>query len=355
MPPPPELIHAPGEVGPVEVLRHVHPKEGRSPSDQVRPAGEIGVQLHAVQRGAKQEGRALVLGEVVEQLRHRSRQGVGQERLFQHAPDHQLDGALDLRRIRIVPPEELGLELVVAVDRPLDHLGEPAGEEGVFQKIPLGLHPPPVHVDEVAGGLEDIEGDSQGQQQAQGPEYLGNAEKAEEAVCRPQPGIQVFEEGQGGEIQDQGPGQYHPPPALAPLFDGGAVLGPLVQLRPLPAAEDLHTAGGGEGQRDGRQQVCSRPDAVGQIEERAGGQEDQPAVFFRQQIVGPGGQGQKQQKACAVDGHSTRSSVCVPRSRYRGAISDNIAAKNGAKVLFGAFFMTGGPEDYSSASRWTRA
>ena len=60
----------------------------------------------------------------------------------------------------------------------------------------------------------------------------------------------------------------------------------------------------------------------------------------------PGGQGQKQQKACAVDGHSTRSSVCVPRSRYCGAISDNIAAKNGAKVLFGAFFMTGGPEDY---------
>ena len=61
--------------------------------------------------------------------------------------------------------------------------------------------------------------------------------------------------------------------------------------------------GGGKGDGDGDQQVGRRPHAEREIEEHAGGQEDQPAAIPGQQVVGPGGQGQEQQEARAVDGH----------------------------------------------------
>ena len=81
--------------------------------------------------------------------------------------------------------KQLGRQLSVAADGPLDQQREEGRKQVEPEEIRLSLCLIPVHVDNIARGLEHIKGDAKGQSQGQegmGPQEAGLAEKEQAKI-----------------------------------------------------------------------------------------------------------------------------------------------------------------------------
>ena len=223
----PEVSERGREVGLREVALHGDAEELRYALDDVDAAREVGVHLdgvgeHAVEHERPGDGAR----HVVEDGVHVPREHVGDGKLLEDAVP-QGEGALAHRvEVGRALSGKLGHRLVVAVDGALDHLREPGDEEQEARVVALGRILAVVGVDEVAERHEGVEGDAEGQHDAEARGARGRAEVEEHHV-------EVLEDAQDddghGEEADEGP-------ALAcgiARLDGlalGAVLGGLAGL-----------------------------------------------------------------------------------------------------------------------------
>ena len=164
MPTGPVLLDVPRKIGPIEVLRHDHAEELAHAQNDVDAAGEVGVEPEGVEDHAQQDPAPSVVGGLgPEQQGQGGSQPIRQDHLLPVAPQHPHQAPAQPVRIEGSPLVEGLREHVVAADGPLDHLGEEGGEEGVLQQVRFRRVLAPLHVDEVADGLEGVEGDAQGQ------------------------------------------------------------------------------------------------------------------------------------------------------------------------------------------------
>ena len=183
MPAPPVLRQGRGEDGPLEVLRQPDAEQLPRADGHVDAAGEVAVELDAVDQHGEQDHGPAVGGVVGEEIIHQHRGPVGDDHFLEIAPEDALDAAAQVLRVEVIALQQPGGQLVVAADGALDHLGEEGGEQGEFCRIALGGILAPELVDHIAHGLENEKADAQGQQQAQLAGRPGNT-KTPQGICQ---------------------------------------------------------------------------------------------------------------------------------------------------------------------------
>ena len=204
MPAPPILRHGMRKEGPVKVLPQGDTQDPAQAADDVHIAGEVGIELDAVE-GDAHEGREPGVGGIVgKQGGHERRQGVGDHQLLEEAPEHPAQAPAELVKVEVVPPIELRTKLAVAADGALEDLREEADEEQELREAPLGLAPVPEHVQQIAHGLEGIEGNAQRDDPLHGIVHAP-AEPARHGVRLGQQEVDILEGAQDAEIQHQCP------------------------------------------------------------------------------------------------------------------------------------------------------
>lgn len=178
-----------------------------------------------------------------------------------------------------------------ALNGPRHQLGEEGDEHHVAQQIPLHLHVPPVHVDGVAEGLEDVEGDTHRQQQIQlgHPEgYAGAGQKGIEIFYGK---IGIFEEEQQGQVQHQRNGHN----ALA------AGSGRVVLLLLRRAVQGNSAEPGDKGGGKQQQRILGIP---AHVEIIAAHQKPDVANFMGNQEINQGNNREENQKVYRIKQHS---------------------------------------------------
>ena len=214
VPAPPEILDGGGEVGAVEVLHKAEAQHfGRAPGD-VGVGGEIAVNLEGKGHGGHQEGPApLVLGVVVHGVHHGG-QVVGDDHLFEQAPQHRVDAGLDVLVAEGVVLLELVEDVAGALDGPGHQLGEEGDEQGVVDEVLLRFHVLAVDIDGVAQGLEGVEGDAHGQEHVQQGHVQAQARGVDRVGQKARGEVVILEEEQHPQVEEEAEG--HPEPPLAP-------------------------------------------------------------------------------------------------------------------------------------------
>ena len=206
MPAPPEVRDGNRQIGAVEVLQKVEAEHTTHADGHVAVPGEVEVNLQGVGQGPQPGhgggGRVGVEGAVGHQGH-----GVGQDALLPKAHDQAGHAVAEVRPggDAVVNLQGHGL---IADDRPGDELGEEGHVQPHIQHAALGGGFAPVDVDDVAHGLEGVEGDADGQgqlyrrhRQAHEPQIL--AHKA-----------QIFKDEQTGQVERHRPDERRPAAGL---------------------------------------------------------------------------------------------------------------------------------------------
>ena len=100
------------------------PNSSGDAAHDVDAAGKIAVELQAVERSAQKDDQTGIGGIVAVKLGDRRGQRVGDEHLFQHTPEHQLDAVAQVFGLKAMLGEELRRKLAVAVDPPCTICGK---------------------------------------------------------------------------------------------------------------------------------------------------------------------------------------------------------------------------------------
>ena len=214
MPPPPEGAHGVGAVGVVKVLVEPEAEDPPQADGHVGVAGEVEVELES------ESGHAQPCPSSGELPGGEGQNGipqladvVGQQDLFRQAHHEDLHaGGKLLGGVGAVV--DLVAQIFVFDDGTGDELGEECDEGAEVDEAALHLGVVPVHVDGVAHGLEGVEGDADGQAQAQ-LRHEGKTDGLEAAGNE----VPVLEKEQQSQIEDDRRGHRPPgPPVVAPAL-----------------------------------------------------------------------------------------------------------------------------------------
>ena len=209
MPAPPVLGGGLGEEGPLEVFRHLDPQTFRRADGYVDPAGEIGVQSDGVHAHQSQNIDPLVFVRAAGERADHRHQAVRHHQLFEKTPQHSLQAEGNAGRVPTVLCQQRRSQRVIAADGTLNELWEEGDKQSEFSQISLGRVFVPVDIQQVAHGLEDIEGDAHGQQKmGEGDGFLPAAQQTDQAVDIPQQEIGVLYHRQRTEVE--GDAAQHP-------------------------------------------------------------------------------------------------------------------------------------------------
>ena len=210
MPAPPELGDRAGDIGVVEVLQKLEAQHPPQAHGHVGVAGEVEVELEGEGQHPQpgpQDGELPGGHGLVGVPQHPD--VVGQQDLFPQADDEDVDAIGELLH-RVAPLVHLVGQFLVLQDGPGDELGEEGDEGAEVHHAPLDLGIPPVDIHRVGHGLEGVEGDADGQGEAQGGQQV-----QPEAPEGPGDEVPVLEEEEDGQVQGQG--EPHGPPGLEVL------------------------------------------------------------------------------------------------------------------------------------------
>ena len=223
MPAAPELLRVLRLVGRVEVLGQVEAHQHRDAGGDVRVAGEIGIDL----QGVAEQGGEVLEARVQERVPEHPvaevhREVIGQDELLDEAVQDPEHGDAEPAAAQVVRLVQLREELRRPDDRARHELREERQEEAEIQELAERFDLPPLHVHDVADGLEREEGDAHGQddgvhaegrrardpvhQLAQHVMHLDG--QAEQVVQEVRDEVRVLEIGQDAQVHHHG--QDHP-------------------------------------------------------------------------------------------------------------------------------------------------
>ena len=175
---------------------------GKADGD-VNPAGEVTVNLGRIQQNQQRNIRAVVI---------RSRQGPDRQQrrvchhnLFEIPPHHARQPPQHVVAVKVVPRDQLTLQVGKPADGSLNQLREKGDEQRRFGKIPLGCRLCAVNIDQIAHRLKGVEGDSERQNQIRHP----RAAKSRQHKAG------ILEHGKRSKSQDQPRSQNVPPPLFS--------------------------------------------------------------------------------------------------------------------------------------------
>ena len=200
----PEVAQRNGEVRTLEVGRKLDAEELSDAGDHVDAAGEVRVLLEGVEQDAHDDDRAAVLALVAENLLDQRKRTVGDDLLFEKAPEHQQGAALDVPEVKAMRFIKLMGKLIEPRNRSLNQLREEGHEQRKACRVLFRGIFAVVYVDEVAHRLECVEADAQRQKQV---ERRGGL-----ACQRRAPGEQrahVFQHRQNAEVEQQHGEEQH--------------------------------------------------------------------------------------------------------------------------------------------------
>ena len=198
MPAAPEVAQRNGEVRTPEVGRKLDAEELSDAGDHVDAAGEVRVLLEGVEQNANDDDRAAVLTLAAENLLDQRKRTVGDDLLFEKAPEDQQCAALDVSKVKAMRLVKLMGELIKARNRSLNQLGEEGHKQRKARRILFRGVFAVVYVDEVAHRLERVKADAQRQKQIERRGGLARQRRA--------PGKQrthVFQHRQNAEVEQQ--------------------------------------------------------------------------------------------------------------------------------------------------------
>ena len=158
MPAPPEIGQADRKIGAAEILLHGDAKQAGDAHHQVDAAGKVAVKLDAVECRTQKADDAGVGRVTAVDLRHDRCKRICDHRLFQHAVEHAQKPVLDIIPGKIVSRRELRLQIGKAVDWALHQLREIADKQRIAQEAPLCPMFAAADIDQISGGLENVEG-----------------------------------------------------------------------------------------------------------------------------------------------------------------------------------------------------
>ena len=167
MPAPPEIGQADRKIGAAEILLHGDAKQAGNAHHQVDAAGKVAVKLDAVECRTQKADDAGVGRVTAVDLRHDRCKRICDHRLFQHAVEHAQEPMLDIIPRKIIALRELRLQIGKAVDRPLHQLREIADKQRIAQEAPLCPMFAAADIDQISGGLENVEGYAERQEKMQ--------------------------------------------------------------------------------------------------------------------------------------------------------------------------------------------
>ena len=224
MPPLPEHAHRVGDEGIPEVLGQLEAEHPPQADGHVGIAGKIIVEVHQVSEYREPADRGgKFVGRCVEQAVHRAADGVRDDHLFPQADD-EAARALDEIIGGDVPIAHVLRHVRVALDGPLEHLGEEREENAQRHRVLLRPVCIPVYVHDVGYHGEGIERDADGKMQLRDAEG-GAAEEPDRGVNVPDYERRVFEKYQGKKVEYDRQGQdLIPVPARAGKPEAEAVV-----------------------------------------------------------------------------------------------------------------------------------
>ena len=279
VPPAPEVAQGDGEVGTFEVGRKADAEQLRDAGDQVDAAGEVAVLLQRVKQHGHDDHRAAVRLLPAEHRADQRERAVGDDLLFEEAPEHEQRAALDVCNVEAVRRLQLGGELIKARDRALNQLREEGDEQRKLRRVPLRRVFAVVHVDQIAHRLERVKRDAQRQHQRKRRTSHGRQQRRG-----------VLEQREHAEVEQQHGIKDRALAAfglrLERLFARRVQFGPAGLERRLALLADAADAkrarpGGQRRQQDERQRVCA---AIGVIR-IACQQQEHPLHAVRAQVV----------------------------------------------------------------------
>ena len=210
MPAPPEVGDGGSQVGPVEVLQEVEAEHPAHADGHVAVAGEVEVDLKPVGHGPQPGHGGGEGGEGVEGGVGQDGHIVGEDHLFPQARDEPGHTAPEVLP-GLPPAVDLPGDGLIPDDGPGDELGEEGHIQPHIQDAPLGGGAAAVDVDDVAHGLEGVEGDADGQCQVD--LRHGQAQSAQIPADK----AQILENEQPRQIEDHRRPQPEPPAGPRPL------------------------------------------------------------------------------------------------------------------------------------------
>ena len=197
MPAPPELGHALGDIGVIEVDAELEAQHPAQAAGHVGVTGEVEVNLQGVgagpRPGPQHPGGHGVGGHGVPE----HAELVGQQDLLRHADHEQAHAGVE-QGGRLVAGDELVVHVLVADDGTGDELGEEGDVAGEVHQAVGGLAVVPIHVDEVGHGLEGVEGDADGQ----GDAHVRQAGEGRDLLERPDEQARILKHTQGRQVND---------------------------------------------------------------------------------------------------------------------------------------------------------
>ena len=231
VPPPPELRHRLREVRAVEILHQLEPHHLRRPHGNRRIAAEVAVYLHGEQHARQKVLAPLVPVHIPIDRVHQERDPVRNDDLLEVPPEHQEEPPAHVLIREGSFPANLPQEVLRALNRPCDKLGEERHEQRILEEVPLHVDFLPVHVHRVAQRLEDVEGDPHRQKQVKPGLQQLHPEPGEDEVdvfdCK----MEILEQEQHRQVQDEAHRHKDPLPAfplrlaVAPVYQKPAQVG----------------------------------------------------------------------------------------------------------------------------------
>ena len=209
--------------------------------------------------------------------------------LLKEAPQHPQKARREVVPFGLMGGVELLGQVIVPADGALHDRREEGDEQGVLENIRGRLSLAAVHVDDVGGSAEGVEGDTQGEDEG-GDGQGAFGEQSQHVVDGGHRKARVLQYRQDAEIEDQ-PSKEH---AVAlfltgvlvglPLLLGhvGLVGGYVVLVTSRVVLHDPRQEVGGE---DGGENEGQVPAPRLGVEQAAGGQQDDPLSPFRHQVV----------------------------------------------------------------------
>ena len=218
MPAVPVLGERAREVRAAEVFAHGDAEHLRHAARDVDAAGEVGIELQRVHERRQQHVGAGVVGVRPGDGVDHAHGAVGDDELFEKAPEDQLCAEADVVKVIFVLVIELVRQLVVHADRALNDLREEGHEQRELADVALGGHFFAVDVEHVAHGLERVKRDAQRQQQPDVAERDRQPHGRKERLHGLGKEVIVFEHGEDAEVQQQDGDHERLAAGLAALF-----------------------------------------------------------------------------------------------------------------------------------------
>ena len=280
----PEIARVDGEIGVAEIEHEPEAEHQGQAAGHVGIAGEVAIDLEGEGIDAEQDGEAIGRRTGEGGVGHAT-DVVGDDDLLEQAPEDEegaMGDAVVADRAGLL---DLGQEVGGAFDGAGDELGEESDVEGEILPAARGRQHAAVDVDDVAHGLERVERDAHGQDDAQQRQRGVEPQRFQQDGQAVREEVEILEEAEDAEVEDGAGGD----PALAGAERGGAGEG-----LPDPVIR---------GRRE-RQQEQEAP-IPGAVEQIAGGEQQAVLAAVRQKQVEQEDGREEDEECQAVEQHGT--------------------------------------------------